>query len=150
MGNPCCFCGKEAPEHHNYCSWRCHINAAKASGGKEICPNGLKITCIRHDGAMMENAYADHPDYRFPVTVEFVGERDPNEHEAEYSAQDHAVIYTDGNIVLTLCDAEYFIWHLLKNKCLSSKNMKDRKIKEEDRVKILELAKSLEKDNVEI
>src|ERR1019366_3328941 len=105
----CINCNKETQQYHNYCDgWECPVAFAKKNGGKEFLPNGLPIRCIRWDYAMFECEGGDHPDYKFPVTIEFVGEKDPLEtYEYEYCDQTHALIYSDGFVALTLHEATY-------------------------------------------
>lgn len=108
--NFCNFCQGPTPEAHNYCSWECHIAEARKNGGKEIRPNGLPIACIRHDFAMMEHEHADHPDYKFPVEVEYIGPKAPPDDEMaqfDEASQTHALIYTDGSVALMLFECSY-------------------------------------------
>lgn len=106
---PCTHCGKPTEDYVNYCDWDCHVEHAKKEGGRVHCPNGLPIRCIRFDGLMLECEGGDHPDYKFPVVVQQDGEHD----------EVHAVIYTDGSIVLTLFECCYMLWSLRDGKFLS-------------------------------
>lgn len=122
----CIFCGKTTPEGHNYCDWTCHIEDAKKVGGVVHAPNGLPIRCIKHDNSMWEHEHGDHPDYMFPVEVEYVGNRfEPKEvqlviygkvlvgDELQHSRdQEHALIYTDSGIAVTLYESCYATWLL--------------------------------------
>jgi hypothetical protein len=124
----CLFCNKETPPGHNYCGYDCHVDHAKSLGGRVHCPNGLPINCIKYDNTMMEHEHADHPDYKFPVDVEYVGNLkgtgDPGEDLALYGrvlndqevremmGQTHALIYTDGSIALTIYECCYAMWYL--------------------------------------
>lgn len=107
-------CGK-MNEATNYCNWDCHIVDAKKVEGVEICPNGLPIKCIKADGTMMEHEHADHPTYKFPVTIEYRGIIPENleEHDRyDYYPQVHALIYEDGYIAVTLYECIYYSWYL--------------------------------------
>lgn len=128
----CVNCGEEAPEAHNYCNWDCSVEAAKKAGGKVIAPNGLPVRCIRHDNAMLEHEHADHPFYKFPVRAVFY--KTPQEmldsgesfwvdgngltipktvEELEYDCvQDHALLYTDGSVALTMYECCYALFSL--------------------------------------
>lgn len=108
----CLFC-KTPTEIANFCSWGCHVNEAKRQGGKVIAPNGLPIKCVKADGTMLEHEHADHPDYRFPVVIEYVGERDPGAYEEEYCPEVHALIYNDPYVAITLYEHCYSIWSLI-------------------------------------
>ena len=110
---PCLHCGKEVPEHLNYCDWDCHVAVAKAAGGKVHTPNGLPIGCIRHDNLMLECEGGDHPDYKFPATIQYIGPLDDESHE-----ELHAVIYLDGSMALTLYECCYAMWSLRDGDCL--------------------------------
>ena len=115
--NLCHFCHKEAPQYHNYCSWECHVNEAKANGGQTYLPNGLPVGCIRHDGNMYEHEHGDHPDYKFPVTIEFIGKKpeDLPEWDHSYSDETHALIYCDGWVAITMYEHCYAMWYLHRN-----------------------------------
>lgn len=119
----CTGCDKLTENYINWCSWECNIAHAKANGGVVHTPNGLPITTIKHDGTMMEHEHADHPDYKFPVTIEYVGKQDPRKFfwgEQDVTdimvemckLQDHALIYTDGTIAVTLYECCYAMWTL--------------------------------------
>lgn len=133
----CVNCGKDTPEPYlNYCDWGCHVEAAKKGGGKVIAPNGLPITVIRGDNLMLEHESADHPDYKFPVTAVFYqtpqemfdkGESfwvDGNSDKVPmtikdleyYHKQEHALIYTDGSVAITLYECCYAMWYLRDGK----------------------------------
>jgi hypothetical protein len=131
----CAGCGKEVESHFNFCNWECNVDLAKREGGRVHCPNGLPIRCIRHDGLMLECEHGDHPDYKFPVVVEYVGD-DAEEHFAVTDAGDsrvdmgpdwvesqktdvHALIYTDGNVALTMYECCYVLWSLRDGRFLS-------------------------------
>lgn len=108
----CSHCGGDVPKYHNYCSWQCYIDAAKAEGGRVRCPNGLPINCILANGDMLEVAHGDHETYLFPAVAEFLGEVPKGEEEYFGTEQRHALIYTDGNIALTLYECCYVLWHV--------------------------------------
>lgn len=109
----CVCCGRVAPSGNNYCSWDCEVEEARSRGGKVVAPNGLPIKCIRWDGAMLECEHGDHPDYKFPITVD--GDEHPDDVVREFPPvypETHALIYTDGNIAITLHECGYYMWHL--------------------------------------
>lgn len=124
---PCQFCGK-LNQYMNYCDWKCIVNAAKRDGGKLHTPNGLPICSVKADGTMLEHEHGDHPDYKFPVEVEYVGpveQSDFYDYEMvcgtkapddeairKYRRETHALIYTDGTIALTMYEHCYAMWHL--------------------------------------
>lgn len=109
----CSFCNKPTPEGNNYCDWRCSVGHAERSGGKKHQPNGLPIACIKHDNSMWEHEHGDHHDYKFPVEVEFTGVRPIlPDWDGSYTIENHALIYTDGWIVLTLYECSYAMWEL--------------------------------------
>ena len=56
-------------------TWEERVAAAKAEGMPVFQKNGMPIVCQRHDGALLEHEHADHPHYKFPVEVEFVGSK---------------------------------------------------------------------------
>jgi len=131
----CPACGKEPPQYHNYCNWECHVDHAKKLGGVVHCPNGLPIRCITRDNLMIECEHGDHPDYKFPVTVVYVG-NDPKadfqvmhgdgavEPMSDEMARDrmqetHALIYTDGTIALTMYECGYGLWSLRDGRFIS-------------------------------
>jgi hypothetical protein len=113
----CCHCGGDALKHHNYCSWQCHIDAAKAEGGRVRCPNGLPINCILANGDMLEVSHGDHETYIFPVVAEYLGEVPEDAEDDEYfeTEEHHALIYTDGNVALTLYECNHYVWHVSDN-----------------------------------
>lgn len=104
-----CRCGKEIRECVNYCSWECHIDEAKAAGGRVICPNGLPIVCIKANGDMLEHEHADHPDYKMRVFARYAGDDEP-EDEFDLCNEDHGVIYYDDDIIFTLHECRYYMW----------------------------------------
>lgn len=122
----CANCQKPTKPHHNYCDWKCMIESAKAGGGKVFTPNGLPIRSIKWDGNMYEHSHGDHPDYIFPVKIDFVGEvkpesfedlticfgvENPTEDDARrFLSETHALIYTDGCIAITLYECNYAMW----------------------------------------
>jgi hypothetical protein len=110
----CIWCGKETSEYHNFCSNSdCQINKAIADGGRIHCPNGLPIRSITRDGLLLEHEHGDHPTYMFPVMVEYFGEKvELPEWDDSYADHDHALIYTDGHVAMTLHECCYFLWLL--------------------------------------
>lgn len=121
----CKVCSKEIlPEYNATCSWECSMEVAKRVGGEIHQPNGLPIMCIKADGSMWEHEHADHPDYKFPVDVEFMGKKpvlvleEGVTDEFDYCDQTHALIYTDGVIVVTKYECDYFMWWIAKNELI--------------------------------
>lgn len=135
--NTCLNCGEPCPKAHNYCEVKggknCYIEHTKANGGQEYLPNGLPIRCIRFDGLMLEHEHGDHADYMFPVHVEYVGPEPekvfgligpdgPIEVSPEWvrsqSHETHALIYTDGNIAVTMSECCYAFWSMNSGLCI--------------------------------
>lgn len=111
----CQYCGKPTLDNTNYCGFECMINNAKALGGKIICPNNLPIACIlADDSTMMEHEHADHPDYKFPVVIEYFGSvpKDHPDWDPSFEDQTHALIYCDGCIALTMYEDGYDLWNV--------------------------------------
>lgn len=121
---PCTFCQKPTEDYVNYCGWECQIAEAQKAGGKVVTPNNLPISCIKFDYTMLEHEHADHPDYKFPVTVEYRGELPEglDEWDCSYEPETHALIYTDGNIAVTLCEHTYEVFFLGDGASWSNKN----------------------------
>jgi hypothetical protein len=63
---------------------------------------------------MLEHEHADHPDYKFPVTVEYVSEvpSDLPDWDTSYYPETHALIYTDGYIAVTMYECCHAMWWL--------------------------------------
>jgi hypothetical protein len=102
FGN-CTFCGATTTRHENYCSWKCHVEHARAQGAVEVLPNGLPPRCITADGKLLECEDGDHPTYICPVVIEpTVAREDEEDHP-----QTHALIYTDGTIAVTMYECCY-------------------------------------------
>lgn len=130
--NKCAFCDKEVLESHNYCDWKCMVGLAKATGGRVINPNGLEPSCIMHDGTMLEIEHGDHPDYKHPVEVKWIGAPDEgyrnifiknrtDDQVREMMGSYQALIYTDGTIAVTLYECEYFAWYVRSGKPMNPK-----------------------------
>ena len=130
----CTNCDKLIEDSINYCSWDCHVELAKKDGGKVIAPNNLPIMCVTADGTMLEHEHGDHPDYKFPVEIEYLGpidtdciqdykmcsgEEGNDKQIRNFMGQTHALIYADGYVAVTLYECTYFMWliksGLLKN-----------------------------------
>lgn len=141
-----CLCGKDIPDYQNYCSWECQVNEAKNSGYTEILPNNLPIKCITGTGLLLECEHGDHPDYKFPVEVVYIGpigedeiadfemiHRRPPSNEEEVRSlykETHALIYTDDSVALTLYECNYAIWSTETGECLGGRyvNKKQNKL----------------------
>lgn len=117
----CLFCGKTPPEYSNYCSWDCSVQHALKLGGRVFCPNGLPISCIKHDGSCLEHEHGDHPDYKFPVDVVFTGTVpvDLEEHDCSFMPQQHALINVDENVATTLYEYGFYSFSTLTGMNLS-------------------------------
>ncbi len=101
----CLACQKEIEPHLNYCDFECMKTLARENGAKVYAPNDLPIVCIDAEGDLLEHEHAKHPDYKFPVKVEWCGlENEPVEM--------HAVIYFDDAIVLTIHECCYATWKI--------------------------------------
>lgn len=161
----CVSCGKETTPYTNYCDWDCSIEFAKKNGGVVHCPNGLPIKCITRDNLMIECEHGDHPDYKFPVDVEYLGDAfetpefeiamygrllKDDEERRRCMGETHALIYADGCVAVTLYECCYYMWHLDKGsiaggpswgKLSGYKEGKfhhgDLKLSEESRLKII-------------
>jgi hypothetical protein len=108
------------------------VNLAKAEGGKLITPNNLPVRCIMADGSMLEVAHGDHPDYKFPVEIEYIGpvtdalredllggeEPESDDKVRDMFSEVHALIYTDGTVALTMYECNYAIWSIRTGECL--------------------------------
>lgn len=107
-------------------TWAEDVAAAQATGARVYAPNGLPICCIRHDSVTLEHEHADHPDYRFPVEVEYIGDpsvlawvngdggitpMSPEEIDRERT-EIHALIYSDGYVAVTMYEHCYAMWHV--------------------------------------
>jgi hypothetical protein len=120
----CTFCQKTIEPHVNYCNWECHIAEAKKAGGRVITPNNLPISCIKFDGTMLEHEHGDHPDYKFPVTVEYQGKLPEGlaEWDCSYKPECHALIYCDGYIAVTLYEHTYGVFSLSDGGSITNKS----------------------------
>lgn len=107
----CAHCNKPVVQPNRFCSWECHVAIAKADGAVEYLPNGLPARCITGSGKLLECEHGDHPTYLFPIRVEFQGEPPPGEEDFGHD-ETHALIYTDGNAVLTLHECNYHLFLL--------------------------------------
>lgn len=129
--------------------WDEQVTGLRADGAKEFAPNGLRITCIRADGTLLEHEHADYPTYMFPVTADYIG-NDPefgswtdglgNKGLFEGSElegmkhESHAVIHIDGNIAVTLYEHCFYLWKLNTGKCAAGPSwypQKDWKLNQE-------------------
>ena len=120
MSNKCLFCKKEAPKHHNYCGFECHIEDCKKAGYIQVTPNNLPIKCITGDGKLLECEGGDHPNYIKPVEVKLTGyhynyETEQEEFGPQYSeSETHTLIFQDEVSAITLYETCYFFW--IRNK----------------------------------
>lgn len=104
--------------------WEARIAQEKAAGAKVITPNGLPIRCIR-DGALLEDEHGDHPDYKFPVDVDYLYA--PG--KITKAAETHALIYTDGHIAVSIYECCYAMWSLRDGSVISGDLWKDGNFK---------------------
>lgn len=109
----CLACGKVTPDYSNYCDWECHIAHAKAEGWIEHLPNGLPVRCIGR-GLLTECEHGDHPDYKFPVEIEYTGDKEDVTDRDEYgevmwcdNIQTHALIHVGTDVALTMYECNY-------------------------------------------
>jgi hypothetical protein len=126
-GGSCAFCGKPVNPSHNYCDWDCQVGHAKQLGGRVLAPNGLPIRCVTRDNVMLEHPHGDHPTYKWPVKVQYIGpvtadERSDAEHLYGLSAsatdeevrgamgETHALVYYDEDVAVTLYDCSQAVW----------------------------------------
>jgi len=107
MASPCVQCGQPSDDGP-ICGWDCHVAHARAAGARELLPNGLPPQCIRHDNVLLECEHGDHESYLFPV--EITGEESSAAPELREYPQVHALIYTDGQLALTLYEGCYEMW----------------------------------------
>lgn len=102
------------------CSWDIQVAAATAAGGRVFAPNGLPVNCIRHDCTMLEHEHADHPDYKFPVAVNYVGPaHDLPDWDTSHCPESHALIYFDSCIAVTLYEYCYAMWSTANGKLMA-------------------------------
>lgn len=143
----CVICGQELPEMYvSHCSWNCSVEDAKRGGGVIHQPNGLPIQCIRHDGSLWEHEHADHSDYKFPVEIEYTGEKPQlPEWDDSYGNETHALIYADGFIAVTIHECCYMMWHLADRSYMGGRSAwynNKWKLTIDSRDKILEFCKN--------
>lgn len=120
--HPCSNCEKLIDVKLNYCNWDCLLESAKKAGGQTHAPNRLPITCVRADGTMLEHETADHPDYKFPVEVEFVGVKPAlPDWDLSFSNESHGLIYFDDYVALTMYECTYSLWSLSDGKSLGGR-----------------------------
>jgi hypothetical protein len=80
--------------------WEERVAEAMANGAIVFQKNNLPIVCMRSDGALLEHEHADHPDYKFPVEVEFVGERPDTFHD-QCARKDKRPVHYGGRCKVT-------------------------------------------------
>lgn len=98
--------------------WENRVNHLLRQVGTRVhAPNGLPIRSIRWDGLMTECEHGDHRDYLFPVDVVCSDppEEIPGVGPFSHDEPDHALIYTDGNVALTMYEACYHLWHVSRD-----------------------------------
>lgn len=120
----CTICERSiSPMYTTTCSWDCKVQKTIREGGVIHQPNGLPIQSIKHDGSLWEHEHADHPDYKFPVEIEYTGEKpDLPEWDHSYCNETHALIYSDGFIAITLYECCYAMWNLSSHSWMGGQN----------------------------
>ena len=86
--------------------WAVRVRSALEAGGTLLAPTGGEPRVIKADGTLMEHEHADHPDYKFPVKVA----RQSNSRPLHW--EEHAFVFSDGSVALTLFEYCYALWHL--------------------------------------
>lgn len=96
-------------------SWDERVAAARLAGARVVTPNNLPISVIaanREGGpALLEHEHADHPEYKFPVLTTYL-ERltaDGAATRVFTVVNDHALVFSDGQMVMTLFEMRYFV-----------------------------------------
>jgi hypothetical protein len=142
-------------------TWQQKVEELKREGYHVIAPNNLPIRCIMADGTMKEHEHSDHRDYKFPVMCEYIGGKkedykwccgdgtesqmdDTDIWESEH--EEHAFIYTEGSIVVTVYETCKAMWNLSDGECVGGHlwekwdkmNKKGWRINEESLKKIKE------------
>lgn len=158
--HPCNFCKKSISAYINYCNWECMLEEAKKNGGAIHTPNGLPIKSIKHDGSMWEHEHGDHPDYKFPVDVEYAGApremyfiigdgtRVPMSKEQirAHNKETHALIYSSRSVALTLYEHCHALWNLKTGEVMHSSLHKPKEWKLTDesleKIRVLHPVKS--------
>lgn len=85
-------------------------------GTRDHLPNGLPARVVRYDGLRLECEHGDHATYLFPVDV--VCSDPPEEVDGTTFHADepgHALIYTDGNVALTVYECVFALWHVSRD-----------------------------------
>jgi len=121
MGDKTCSCcGKIFYGLSCTRSWDCEVARARAEGYVDLRPNGLPVRCIHANPPMLlECGHGDHQDYKFPVKIE-QAETDHDPWLREYP-QTHALIYTDGHVLVTMYECCYAMWDLTTRAMLGSR-----------------------------
>lgn len=95
-----------------------------------IAPNGMEVTFYMCNpdgspGVFLECESARHPDYKMPVQVVWSSEWNklPREWELDYNI--HAVIYFDGNIIVTAYEYRFFMWYARTGHAVDYKHLPD-------------------------
>lgn len=89
----------------------------RQTGFRDHLPNGLPARCTRWDGLRIECEGGDHADYLFPVTAETSLPHEVlagGEH-INFDQSGHALIYTDGEVALTIYEACYSLWSVARD-----------------------------------
>jgi len=112
----CKYCNaNEIPEHSNWncCDEHaCVVKMHEEAGYVRHCPNGLEPSCFMSCGLMTECEHGDHPDYLFPVEVEYVGERQSDLSEWDYMNEQHALVFANGSVAVTMYETCSSTWML--------------------------------------
>jgi hypothetical protein len=92
------------------------------------------------NGDMLEIEHGDHPDYKFPVKIEYIGDHVAvSEWDDSYKPQHHALIYADRCIAVTMYETDYYMWRLSTGVIIGSTpgfNAPNWRLTEESRAEI--------------
>jgi hypothetical protein len=125
----CEICLNDIPKNYNHCdNIQCIIELNRQAGGKTFTPNSLPIRCIKADGTMLEHEHGDHPDYIFPVEVEYVGPKTDERYQLTNGLgetemmddgwkyltdhEEHALLYANCSIAVTVYETCSAAWEL--------------------------------------
>jgi hypothetical protein len=132
MEKICDFCGDCIPVHYNYCPKNvCMVEMTKMAGGVVYTPNNLPIRCFKANGLMLEHEHGDHPDYIFPIDIEYIAKLDELDYEdykqingedgtpdqvRESCGETHALLYSNHSIAVTMYETCSATWMLQEQK----------------------------------
>lgn len=110
----------------DFCSFACRVAHLEFRGYKVVSPNNICPCSFSSNFVAREHEHAEHPDYKHPVKVTYVGEHIPDPWmeenfgplDLDFWDQTHALLYTDGCVALTMYERNHFLWTLSTGKCL--------------------------------